>query len=65
VTARAEDIDLTGLDTPLKDVEEALAVNPDEWRRELPLIEEWLRTCGPKVPAEVHEQFATLKERLG
>ena len=47
------------------DVEEALAVNPDEWHRELPLIEEWLQTCGPKVPAEVHEQFAALKDRLG
>ncbi|MDO8393775.1 MAG: phosphoenolpyruvate carboxykinase (GTP) [Dietzia sp.] len=64
-TARASDIDLTGLDTPLKDVEEALAIDPEEWRRELPLITEWLEFCGPKVPAEVHEQFAALKERLG
>ncbi|MFN3340615.1 MAG: phosphoenolpyruvate carboxykinase domain-containing protein, partial [Dietzia sp.] len=64
-TARASDIDLTGLDTSIKDVEEALAIDPEEWRRELPLITEWLEFCGPKVPAEVHEQFAALKERLG
>ena len=65
ITARAADIDMTGLDTPIEDVEAALAVNPEEWRRELPLITEWLEFCGPKVPAEVHEQFAALKERLG
>ena len=56
---------MTGLDTPIEDVEAALAVDPEEWRRELPLITEWLEFCGPKVPAEVHEQFAALKERLG
>ncbi|WP_295652926.1 phosphoenolpyruvate carboxykinase (GTP) [uncultured Dietzia sp.] len=65
ITARAADIDMTGLDTPIEDVEAALAVNPEEWRRELPLITEWLEFCGPKVPAEVHEEFAALKERLG
>ncbi|KAA0918644.1 phosphoenolpyruvate carboxykinase (GTP) [Dietzia sp. ANT_WB102] len=65
LTARASDIDLTGLDTSVEDVEAALAVDPEEWRRELPLITEWLEFCGPKVPAEVHEQFAALKERLG
>ena len=65
ITARAADIDMTGLDTPIEDVEAALAVDPEEWRRELPLITEWLEFCGPKVPAEVHEQFAALKERLG
>ena len=65
LTARAADIDMTGLDTPLEDVEAALAVDPEEWRRELPLITEWLEFCGPKVPTEVHEQFAALKERLG
>ncbi|WP_291084084.1 phosphoenolpyruvate carboxykinase (GTP) [Dietzia sp. UBA5065] len=65
LTARAADIDMTGLDTALQDVEAALAVDPEEWRRELPLIADWLEFCGPKVPAEVHEQFAALKERLG
>ena len=65
VTARAADIDMTGLDTPAEDVEAALAVDPEEWRRELPLITEWLKFCGPRVPAEVHEEFAALKKRLG
>ena len=64
-TARAEDIDLTGLNTSLDDVREALRIDPEEWRRELPLITEWLEFCGPKVPTEVHEQFEALKKRLG
>src|SRR5699024_8108217 len=64
ITARAEDIDMTGLDTPIEDVQASLAIEPEEWRRELPLIAEWLEFCGPQVPAEVHDEFAALKARL-
>ena len=64
LTARASDLDIEGLSTPIEDVEEALHSDPEEWRRELPLITEWLEFCGPRVPQEVHDEFAALKSRL-
>src|SRR5699024_5280460 len=65
ITARAGDNDLTGLDTHSEDVEAGRALAPEEQARELPLIAEWLEFCGPRVPAEIHEQFEALKARLG
>lgn len=46
----AEDLDLTGLDVDPSDVDAALAVNVDEWRQELPQIEEWFEFVGEKLP---------------
>ncbi|WP_018024959.1 phosphoenolpyruvate carboxykinase (GTP) [Corynebacterium ulceribovis] len=63
-TARAEDLNLDGLDTPEADVKEALQVNPEDWERELPSIEDWLKKLGDKVPAEVFEEFEALKKRI-
>jgi len=63
-TARVEDLDLTGLDTPLEDVEEALSTSPSDWERDIADNEEYLAFLGPRVPSEVHEQLAGLKERI-
>ncbi len=63
-TARAEDMDLEGLDTPLDDVREALAVNASEWERDLQDNADYLAFLGDRVPEEVHAQFAALKERV-
>ncbi|WP_192795915.1 phosphoenolpyruvate carboxykinase (GTP) [Corynebacterium sp. 11A] len=63
-TAKVEDIDLTGLDTPVADVEEALSAPAEQWEGDLADNEAWLEKLGPKVPAEVHEQFAALKKRI-
>jgi phosphoenolpyruvate carboxykinase (GTP) len=60
----AEDLDLEGLDVTAADVAEALAVNTEEWRQELPLIEEWLEFIGEKLPTGVKDEFDALKERL-
>lgn len=43
---------------------EALAVNAQEWREELPLIEEWLQFIGEKLPTGIKDEFDALKERL-
>jgi phosphoenolpyruvate carboxykinase (GTP) len=40
------------------------AVNIDEWRAELPLIEDWFAKIGSKLPAELEDEFATLKAAL-
>jgi phosphoenolpyruvate carboxykinase (GTP) len=45
-------------------VAEALAVNADEWREELPLIEEWFDFVGDKLPTGVRDEFEALKKRL-
>src|ERR1700710_2702521 len=60
----ADQIDLDGLDAPAADVDEALAVNADEWRNELPLIEEWFEFVGEKLPTGIKDEFDALKTRL-
>ena len=37
----------------------------EEWRRELPLIEEWFDTIGAKVPTELLTELDVLRSRLG
>jgi phosphoenolpyruvate carboxykinase (GTP) len=60
----AGDLDVSGLDVDDADVAEALAVNPDEWRAELPQIEEWFAFLGEKLPTGVKDEFDALKQRL-
>ncbi|UQS21645.1 phosphoenolpyruvate carboxykinase (GTP) [Amycolatopsis thermalba] len=62
---RAEDLDLEGIAEPLEDVQESLAVKPEEWRQEIPLIEEWFAKIGDRVPSSLHDELAALKQRLG
>ncbi|UGT40712.1 phosphoenolpyruvate carboxykinase (GTP) [Nocardia yamanashiensis] len=61
----AADLDLEGLDVNAADVDEALAVNVEEWKREIPMIEEWFQFVGDKLPSGVRDEFEALKERLG
>ncbi|MFI9388207.1 phosphoenolpyruvate carboxykinase (GTP) [Kutzneria sp. NPDC052558] len=59
------DLDLTGLDAPAEAVAAALAFDADEWRAELPLIEEWFAKIGDKLPTSLRDEFEALKQRLG
>ncbi|MGB3601969.1 MAG: phosphoenolpyruvate carboxykinase (GTP) [Gordonia sp. (in: high G+C Gram-positive bacteria)] len=62
------ELDLTGLDVAEADLAEALAVNNDEWRNELPTIDEWFDFVDDgkgKLPAELKAQLEVLRERLG
>lgn len=64
-TARVEDLDLTGLEGYTEeDVKAALAVKKEEWERELPDLETWFEKLGPKVPQEVLDEYAALKQRI-
>ena len=45
-------------------VRAALAVDPQEWRRELPLVEEWFARLGDRVPAGLREELEQLRTRL-
>ncbi|MEV6770648.1 phosphoenolpyruvate carboxykinase (GTP) [Nocardia sp. NPDC051030] len=60
----AAHLDLEGLDVVPADVDEALKVNVEEWKREIPLIEEWFEFIGDKLPSGVRDEFEALKERL-
>ena len=64
IVPAAGDLDVTSLDVAEADVAEALAVNPDEWRAELPQIEEWFAFLGEKLPTGVRDEFEALKQRL-
>ncbi|MGN6246503.1 MAG: phosphoenolpyruvate carboxykinase (GTP) [Motilibacteraceae bacterium] len=59
-----EALDLDGLDQPREDVELALAVDPEEWRAEIPLIEEHFAKFGDRLPAFLWTELDTLKARL-
>jgi phosphoenolpyruvate carboxykinase (GTP) len=43
----------------------ALAVDPEEWREEIPLIEEWFAKIGDKLPTSMRDELEALKLRLG
>ncbi|MGE2726367.1 phosphoenolpyruvate carboxykinase (GTP) [Mycolicibacterium pulveris] len=64
IVPSAEDLDLTGLDVDPADVDAALEVNVEEWRDELPLIEEWFEFVGEKLPTGIKDEFDALKHRL-
>ncbi|MHA6797198.1 phosphoenolpyruvate carboxykinase (GTP) [Pseudonocardia bannensis] len=61
----AEAIDMQGLDTPIEDVEAALKVDVEEWKTEIPLIEEWFDKIGAKLPTSMRDELEALKLRLG
>ncbi|WP_029138705.1 phosphoenolpyruvate carboxykinase (GTP) [Nakamurella lactea] len=61
----AGELDIDGLDMTDDAVAEALAVDPDEWRREIPLIQEWFDKLGDTVPTSLRDDLALLRQRLG
>ena len=61
----AADLDLAGLDAPAEAIAAALAFDADEWRAELPLIEQWFTKIGDKLPTPLRDEFEALKQRLG
>ncbi|GAA4431722.1 phosphoenolpyruvate carboxykinase (GTP) [Actinokineospora soli] len=60
----AADLDLSGLDADAADIDAALAVDVEEWRAELPLIEAWFEKIGDKLPTSLKDELAALKQRL-
>ena len=63
-TARAEDLDLTGLDTPIEDVREALYPNPELWKVDLEESRDYLEELGSRVPQEIFDELDQLGERI-
>ncbi|GAB2765653.1 phosphoenolpyruvate carboxykinase (GTP) [Terrabacter koreensis] len=58
-------LDVDGLDLTPEQVAKAIAVNPSDWEKELPLIEEWFATFGDQLPTELWTELDNLKARVG
>lgn len=59
-----EALDTAGLDMTLAALQAALTVDVDQWKNEVPLIEEWFAQIGNKLPATLQAQLDDLKTRL-
>jgi len=60
----AADLDTEGLSEPAEDIDASLKVDADEWRQEIPLIEEWFAKIG-RIPAPMRAELEALRKRLG
>ncbi|MCE0765338.1 phosphoenolpyruvate carboxykinase (GTP) [Pseudonocardia kujensis] len=60
-----DQMDLEGVDATAEDVAAALEVDPEEWKQEIPLIEEWFAKVGHKLPTSMRDELENLKQRLG
>jgi phosphoenolpyruvate carboxykinase (GTP) len=58
-------LDVEGLDMTPEAIEAALAVDPEEWKAEIPQIQEWFEKFGDDLPAVLWTELDGLKERLG
>ncbi len=58
-------LDTDGLDVSDDDVDAALAVDVDDWKAEIPLIEEWFAKIGDRLPTSLATELHDLKARLG
>jgi len=57
-------IDVEGLDVAPADMAELLRVDPEEWRAEVPSIEEHYAGLGDRLPVELRDELEALEKRL-
>jgi phosphoenolpyruvate carboxykinase (GTP) len=53
-----------GLDVPKEDLEELLEVKPEDWRAEVPSIEEHFAFLGDHLPQPLRDELNALRDRL-
>ena len=58
------DLNTDGLEISDEEVAELLAVDPAEWKAELPAMHQHFARFGDHLPDELHEQLADLERRL-
>ena len=61
----ADALDTEGLAMTAHELEVALKVDAEEWKAEVPQIEEWFAKIGDKVPTTLLTELDGLKARLG
>jgi len=57
-------LDTDGLAVAADDLAELLRVDEDEWRHEIPSIEEHFAFLGERLPGELGDELAELEKRL-
>jgi phosphoenolpyruvate carboxykinase (GTP) len=60
-----EALDTDGLDMTAEQLEQALTVDVEEWKAEIPQIQEWFEKFGDDLPAILWTELDGLKARLG
>jgi len=65
ILPKEEDLDLSGLEMPAENLKELLWGDADEWRAEVPGIEEFFNTFGDRLPQRLRDQLEQLRQRLG
>ncbi len=58
-------LDIDGLDVTEEQLAKALTVDVEEWKAELPQIQEWFEKFGETLPAVLWTELDGLKARLG
>jgi phosphoenolpyruvate carboxykinase (GTP) len=58
-------LDVEGLDMSDEQIRQALAVDAEEWKAEIPQIQEWFEKFGEQLPAVLWTELDGLKARLG
>jgi phosphoenolpyruvate carboxykinase (GTP) len=58
-------LNVEGLEISEEALAELVAVDPAEWKVELPAIHQHFARFGKHLPDELHEQLADLERRLG
>jgi phosphoenolpyruvate carboxykinase (GTP) len=60
-----ESLDVDGLQLTVKQLEQCLRVDEEEWKAEIPGITEWFEKFGDKLPSLLWAELDGLKTRLG
>jgi phosphoenolpyruvate carboxykinase (GTP) len=61
----AESLDTDGLDMTPEELAICLTVDPEEWKAEIPQIQEWFDKFGDNLPTTLWTELDGLKARLG
>jgi phosphoenolpyruvate carboxykinase (GTP) len=57
-------LDVTGLQLTEDELQAALTVDVQEWKDEIPSIEEWFEKIGTQLPSSLRDELESLKLRL-
>ena len=60
-----EELNLDGVDVTLADLDELFALDPQSWKAEADMTQEYFEQFGDRVPQAMRDELAALRERLG